>query len=653
MSLPPFFLGLTALFWGEQSGLLIPAAAAAVLLEGHRFVARRWELSPAHFGRISDLSAVAFLAMASYAYLASDAGQSFSRLTSWLPLVYLPLLIAQLYSSAGRIALSALFIFLREGKHEWSGASIDLAPVFFVLCLLSAGAANVRTPVFYAGLFSLTAWALWSRRPSSSSRLSWCALMLAAGLLGYAGQIGLSRLQDRVERLATAFIVSVAEANADARRSMTAMAHVGRLKQSDEVLVRLTPAEGARPPGLLRLAAYNGYAGLQWFIKGAELEAVGSEADGRTWRLAREPGGAQRVDVSYRLPKGAGVLPLPTGASSIEGLAAASVARNRLGTVKAEGAAVYASFRAVFGEPPEEAADKDDLLIPPVHAPLFAELAKRLRLDRDDPRGSALKVARYFGGEFTYSLYRKADGGKHDPLASFLLETKTGHCEHFASATVLLLRAAGIPARYATGYLIEEYSRLEGAYVARGRHAHAWALFREGGRWLDLDTTPPAWVGLESERAPWYRKLLDVASWASFRARRAWNGMGSQRGRLVVLLVIALAVLTWRLGRGFGSPRLRTAGAPSPPSRQGADSELYRLERRLAERGLGRREWEPFSAWVERLAALPAAPLPIERLRALARLHDRYRFDPKGLDDGQRRALASAARDCERALETT
>ena len=35
------------------------------------------------------------------------------------------------------------------------------------------------------------------------------------------------------------------------------------------------------------------------------------------------------------------------------------------------------------------------------------------------------------------------------PLADFLLRTRSGHCEYYATATVLLLRAAGIPARYA------------------------------------------------------------------------------------------------------------------------------------------------------------------------------------------------------------
>src|SRR5439155_1389676 len=74
----------------------------------------------------------------------------------------------------------------------------------------------------------------------------------------------------------------------------------------------------------------------------------------------------------------------------------------------------------------------------------------------------------------------------------------SGHCEYFATATVLLLRAAGVPARYATGYSVQEWSRLERRYVVRARHAHSWALVWADGAWRDLDTTPPLWADEEA-----------------------------------------------------------------------------------------------------------------------------------------------------------
>ena len=41
-------------------------------------------------------------------------------------------------------------------------------------------------------------------------------------------------------------------------------------------------------------------------------------------------------------------------------------------------------------------------------------------------------------------------------VAEFLLKTRAGHCEHFATATTMLLRAAGVPTRYAVGYSVQE-----------------------------------------------------------------------------------------------------------------------------------------------------------------------------------------------------
>ena len=60
------------------------------------------------------------------------------------------------------------------------------------------------------------------------------------------------------------------------------------------------------------------------------------------------------------------------------------------------------------------------------------------------------------------------------PLSRFLLKTRAGHCEYFATATVLLLRELGIPARYAVGYAVHETSRQR---LRRAlRDAHAWCL---------------------------------------------------------------------------------------------------------------------------------------------------------------------------------
>lgn len=68
-------------------------------------------------------------------------------------------------------------------------------------------------------------------------------------------------------------------------------------------------------------------------------------------------------------------------------------------------------------------------------------------------------------------------------------EDNTGYCVHFASAAAVLLRAAGIPARYVTGYVAFSTAGQETAVTAD--LAHAWVeYFHPNKGWIVLDATP-------------------------------------------------------------------------------------------------------------------------------------------------------------------
>lgn len=73
----------------------------------------------------------------------------------------------------------------------------------------------------------------------------------------------------------------------------------------------------------------------------------------------------------------------------------------------------------------------------------------------------------------------------------FLEESDTGYCTHYASAAVVLLRAAGIPAQYVTGYMVS--ARRDRAVPVTQSNAHAWVeVFINGVGWVMLEPTPPA-----------------------------------------------------------------------------------------------------------------------------------------------------------------
>ena len=79
-----------------------------------------------------------------------------------------------------------------------------------------------------------------------------------------------------------------------------------------------------------------------------------------------------------------------------------------------------------------------------------------------------------------------------DPLANFLFVRRAGHCEYFASAMTVMLRAEGIPARYVTGFAPGEYNDVGGDYIIRESDAHAWVeVYFPGFGWITFDPTPP------------------------------------------------------------------------------------------------------------------------------------------------------------------
>jgi hypothetical protein len=97
-------------------------------------------------------------------------------------------------------------------------------------------------------------------------------------------------------------------------------------------------------------------------------------------------------------------------------------------------------------------------------------------------------------GEFTYSLNMTVVDPDIDPVEDFLFNRKSGHCEYFASALALMLRAVGVPSRLVTGFKgAEQFTSAGGVYyeVAQ-RHAHAWVEACIDGDWVVLDPTPAA-----------------------------------------------------------------------------------------------------------------------------------------------------------------
>jgi len=147
----------------------------------------------------------------------------------------------------------------------------------------------------------------------------------------------------------------------------------------------------------------------------------------------------------------------------------------------------YPSFRLGVNERAE--ALQRALRLPRSSNPRARELARRLRAAANSDREVVAAALNLFRTQlFFYTLTPPPLG--LDPVDEFLLETRRGFCEHFASSFVFLMRAAGVPARVVTGYQGGEMNPLGGYLIVRQAQAHAWAeVWLEGAGWTRVDPT--------------------------------------------------------------------------------------------------------------------------------------------------------------------
>ena len=138
-----------------------------------------------------------------------------------------------------------------------------------------------------------------------------------------------------------------------------------------------------------------------------------------------------------------------------------------------------------------------DLRLEEPYTALVTALTTKVTAGRTSAYDKAMAIQEYLraDGGFTYSLTlapparnRAGNVVGSDPLTNFLL-TKRGYCVQFATAMVMMSRAAGIPARMNIGFLPGTESK--GVWTVIAADAHAWPeLFLDGVGWTRFEPTP-------------------------------------------------------------------------------------------------------------------------------------------------------------------
>ncbi|MDH4162536.1 MAG: transglutaminase-like domain-containing protein [Nitrospirota bacterium] len=632
MNTPPLLIGLSLLFWGWQTGLLAAAVPMALVLEAHRIVAWRMNLAERDFSRIWRLSSVLFLIILGVVFLVNR--EQALRPLQWAPAIFFPLVAAQSFSTTARIDSRIFFLWIRMEP-------FNLGVPYAMLVLGAASSAQEQAVWFFPCLAILIGWMLWNARPRGSSVLVWIALFGAVSIMGFGGAVSLRELQKTVESL---YLRSFQQ-EIDTTSVATAIGDIGKRKQSSRVVLRAANIPPSGNPLYLFSTSYNVYRKQSWYgVKASSARAAAGEGG---WMLGPGTPSPDSVEISMTLRHGEGSLVLLSDGVNVSGLKALSLVVSRLGAVTVEGGPGLAVFRTQrsrdkrsFLGPPDES----DLAVPKQEEPAISATESELKLSSLKPTAALDRVQRYFEDRFVYTLDLKSGNGAETPLAGFLQTTRAGHCEYFATAATLLLRKAGVPARYAVGYLAHEYSSLEKAFLVRSRDAHAWVLVWVDGSWQTFDPTPPSWVKDEQASTGLLGPAGDLWSFLSFQISKwRWSeGSGMAAYRSYGLGAVLALVLSgaWKLRKRFRRRPGSVKEKEVPVPRLGSDSPFSAVERLLQATEWERRSGETCGLWLERINGQNG--LSVQGLGEALALHYRYRFDPRGISGQEQRTLEQA-----------
>lgn len=650
---PPFLVALGLVFWGWAAGLLLPALAPALVIESPRIAKARWSFDGKDFERVADLCSIAFLVLMAWQWFGSRNGPAgLVVVLTWLPIVFIAILLMQRFDARNATPLSALFWSLRRRRANTPPRSLPLDYPFFCLCLVSAACANQRSMWFFGGLVLLAVYALYPLRAEGRRFGTWgVALGLALGL-AYLLQMGILQAQEQVESFVMEYLRDRVFGRSDPFRAHTAIGDVGRVKLSDRILFRVAGAKTL--PLKLRDGTFNVYAHDSWFAQGSNFRPVPPEGTS-SWVIGEGVGPSMQI--STWLMRGRAMLPLPPGTFRLDGLNVGRVEANSFGSVRvSEGPdLVLFSVRSDLARELDAGPEPADLQVPKrIEAALMQVLAEAGGQGLP-PAGIARALQRFFQERFAYTLKLDAREGGRRTLERFLLDERRGHCEYFASAATLLLRAAGVPARYATGYVVEEWSPLERRFVVRARHAHAWTLAWIDGRWREVDATPVGWFAAEAEAEPAWRPAADFLSWLGFAFQR-WRVSGDESGEGMspywLLAIIPLAAwVAWRVTR---RNRVKPQAAADSLDAAAGPSPIEPLLERLESLGFHRPAAASVRPWLQ---SLPLSPALQSAASTVAQDYARWRFDPAttepSTDSLRTRATALAQRIEAEAADTS
>ncbi len=213
------------------------------------------------------------------------------------------------------------------------------------------------------------------------------------------------------------------------------------------------------------------------------------------------------------------------------------------------------SYQVIYGErdryPHDEEYLQGLLAVPQDDLIYFRELSDKICSNAQTIKDKLGCIEQYFVQNFEYEFPSAGQPIEiaQSKLKSFLEKRRASHCEYFATAAAMLLRAQGVLCRVSTGYVVTEMNLEKEYFFARNRDAHAWVeVYDESSEeWIVVEATPPVRSRIQEIRL----KRATSSSQMASAIGEDQSTTASIFGGLEAISAWILRLLAWRYAWAF------------------------------------------------------------------------------------------------------
>ncbi len=624
MKVPPLLIGIIALFWAYETNNIIIGVLMFLLIESSIFIKKRWKFDIDDFVKISDMTSLILLSSVVMIVLNNEIEQALLIIQTWLPLIFLPIMITQVYHIEDKIIIATKLG--QSKKPAYSHNPMNFSFIYIAITMLSAATANNRGYHFQIILIVFSFWFLLYNKKKKSSKLFFFLATALVLLISF----GLNNVFENIYRMVNKKMSSFWESKysnkrIDPYKSLTAIGNIGKLKDSGKIIMRLISED--IPPRLLKTASYDTYVSANWFSKNKNFNTVKSEKN--VWNLYEKKNIIRKsLLIEKYLNNVQTLLPIPYGCFEIKSSDIVKFEINSDKIIKLETRSDLLIYKTIYNGIiiKQIKPEKGNLDIPKNEYETLKKIIDDLELSNLSDKDKLLKIIKFFNKDFSYSLNLKNKIGR-SPLSNFLLNSKSGHCEYYATATALLLRTAGIPTKYINGFVIDEKDMFSDKYIIRERHAHAWVEAYIDNRWKVVDTTPSIWLE-EDKKETSLEFISDFFSFLRNKITIFIKQNKKHKSMMFLVLILLIIFLFFKKILKFINKKRWLKKSKKSISKN-IDTQFVLIIKELEKFEIEQNKNETIISWMYRINK--NFPIKIKLLNSIYEIHLKYRFDPNGL----------------------